>query len=515
MSVTLLEVWRAARARSVPFSGESAGFAALALCEATERSPRQLALTDAELGEDGVVRLLSHRACSEPQADKQLRTLLGRLLEVSSSPGPSLFRVAGRAGAASLHALAEEIEKALIPLNRAAARRALVRLHRETARAVSEGKLAPVPDLEEPAQIRLSPPPPPVAPSDSKISVAPPVRETQAALRRETPPPLPVQSPIPVVVACVTPPPVAVAAVTPPPVAAPVTLPSVVVPAVTLPPVAVPAVTLPPIHAALPVMLESREPTLPLALPLNPCASEPVEHVTSPQTVVARRARGLAPPPLPAANARSEKTPRMGSVDVAVISVQAAELPPLPESPSDLTERVPPVSDALEGDDAELRALEAWPVSLPSVEPRPLEEPSAASISLEELPSEPRSLLDPSPSLPRFALDIELSPDPPTLEPPALRESPALVVGVHVADSEELAEPVLDDELETRPLPSSVSALPVEPIRHLLAPESDVRELVSEFKVQGGLSETELRRELKALAGVDLTPGAAVNVGPR
>lgn len=476
MSVTLLEVWRAARARSVPFSGESAGFAALALCEATEHSPRSLGLVDAELGDDGVLRLLSNRSCSEQQADQELRTLLGRLLEVSSSPGPSLFRVAGRGGGASLHALADEIEKALIPLNRAAARRALVRLQRETARAVEQGKLAPVPDLEEPAQIRLSPPPPAVARSEQPKPVAPPVREARL---RESPPPLPVQSPLPMVVACVTPPPVAPVAVRP--IQAEI--------------------------ARLPIALESREPTLPLELPL--VAVPEVEHLTSPQTVVARRARGIpTPPPLPTSDTKSESTPRMGSVDVAVISVPATQLPPLQEASSDLTERVPSVIETAtehdfdapaEDGDAELRALERWPV------------PKVAELAPESDAVSP-------PELPRFPLDLDLSPDLPTAEPPAVRESPALVVGVHVADSDDTAEPVRDDELddlETRPLPSSVAQLPVEPIRHILAPESDVRELVSDFKVQGGLSETELRRELKALAGVDLTPGPAAGVGPR
>ncbi len=513
MSVTLLEVWRAARARSVPFSGESAGFAALALCEATQHSPRSLALTDAELGEDGTVRLLSSRTCSQQQADKEIRTLLGRLLEVSSSPGPSLFRVAGRGGGTSLPGLADEIEKALIPLNRAAARRALVRLHRETARAVEQGRLAPAPDLDEPAQIRLSPPAPPVAPTEAaprslvtSPPAPPPVAEKpEARVRRESPPPLPVASPIPVVVACETPPPA------PRPV-----------------PVRIP-------EPPPPLALASREPTLPLKLPLSVPAAE-VEQLTSAETIVARRARGLpTPPPLPPSRSpstSSERTPPMGSVDVAVIGV-SPPLPALADSPADATERVPPVSET-DGDES-LDALASWPLSSPrapslseleelEVEPEllpsrslPSVEPRAESVAAPDVapvfPAEAEEQL--SLPLPSFELSADLSPDLPTAEPPKLRESPALVVGVHVADSDERAEPVGDDELETRPLPSALEALPVEPIRHILAPQSDVRELLSEFKVQEGLSENELRRELKALAGVDLTPGTPLNVGPR
>ncbi|MGC4091339.1 MAG: hypothetical protein QM756_26365 [Polyangiaceae bacterium] len=305
MSVTLLEVWRAARARSVPFSGESAGFMVFALCEATAQAPRSLGLNDADLAEDGSLRLLSNRGCSAQQAETEMRTLLGRLLEVASSPGPSLFKIAGRAGGSSLSALAEEIEKALIPLNRAAARRALVRLFRETARAVAQGKLGAAPDLDEPAPIRLSPPPPAVAPKKAE----PPALKTQPT--------------------------------------APTVAPSVeAVRGLTAP--------LPPVVRRSPV-------PPPLAAPAAP---EP-EHLTSPETVVARRARGIrsVPPPLPEVH-RGERTPPMGSVDVAVISVPRAVLS---EVLGDTTERAPDVVELVlpENDDAELRALAAWPVASP------------------------------------------------------------------------------------------------------------------------------------------------------
>jgi hypothetical protein len=42
-----------------------------------------------------------------------------------------------------------------------------------------------------------------------------------------------------------------------------------------------------------------------------------------------------------------------------------------------------------------------------------------------------------------------------------------------------------------------------------------VHELLKGFQVAEGLGEAELRRELKALAGVDLTPGSGVDVVPR
>jgi hypothetical protein len=347
----------------------------------------------------------------------------------------------------------------------------------------------PTPALSPCSPVTSEPVPPPVSEKPAPRSV------------REIPAALPVASPIPVVVACETPPPdvLPLAAHLPEPV--------------------------------VPLALASRERTLPLKLPLRPPSSE-LEQLTSPETVVARRARGIVkPPPPPSARGRSENTPRMGSVDVAVIGVPAAPITQLAESPADATERVPAVSESNEEDS--LQALASWPVAnarpafdeseaeavpsrrLPSVEPRsapvastepgPVAVPSVEPVALDEQLSAP---------LPRFDLDSEITPDLPTAEPPAVRDS-AAVETVHVANSDEHAPQATEDEQLTRQLPSAPQKLPVEPIRHILAPQSDVRELLSDFKVQEGLSETELRRELKALAGVDLTPGTGLDVGPR
>src|SRR5690349_15403840 len=148
MSVTLLEVVRAARVRAVPFSGESAGYIALALCE-DFGSPRRVELAEVELGADGRVRLLQGSACDAEQTEQELRQLLAKLLKVSSSPGPALLRVASRVSGVGLSGLANELEKALIPLNRAASRRALLRLYRETERALKSGRLPSVSALTE------------------------------------------------------------------------------------------------------------------------------------------------------------------------------------------------------------------------------------------------------------------------------------------------------------------------------------------------------------------------------
>src|SRR5262245_46542254 len=131
MSVMLLDVWRAARARSVPFSGESAGYVALGLCEMMERDPRAIDLAAIELGADGGLRFARGEPCSGERAEGIVRDMLGKLLGVASSPGPALFRAANREPGAGVEVLTTELKKALIPVNRAAARRALLRLCRE------------------------------------------------------------------------------------------------------------------------------------------------------------------------------------------------------------------------------------------------------------------------------------------------------------------------------------------------------------------------------------------------
>ncbi|HEY8942992.1 MAG TPA: hypothetical protein VIM73_01970 [Polyangiaceae bacterium] len=142
MSASLSTVWRAARARLVPFAGESAGYIVLLVCEELVPSPRRVDSSTVHLEADGTVRVLGSEPASEAEAELALRSMLAELLEVASSPGPGLVRSASRPTSGSLRTFAVELEKALIPMNRAAARRALCRLHREAERVRDSGLLA-------------------------------------------------------------------------------------------------------------------------------------------------------------------------------------------------------------------------------------------------------------------------------------------------------------------------------------------------------------------------------------
>ena len=156
MSVTLSEVTRAARAHRAPLAGESAGYLVLAIADQVLSAPRLVNPGEIQLGEDGALRVLSGRASSEADAELALRQALDGLLLVASSGSAALTRASRRTSPVGLSGLVRELEAALIPVNRSAARRALARLHRETTRALVSGALPAeeaVPHAEAPVAV--------------------------------------------------------------------------------------------------------------------------------------------------------------------------------------------------------------------------------------------------------------------------------------------------------------------------------------------------------------------------
>jgi hypothetical protein len=163
MSVSLSEVLAGAEAQAVPLSAECAGYLVLAAADQAALSPRRVQAGEVCLLDDGAVRLLGGVPADDATAEGDLRELLGGLLSSASSSTAGLTRARRRAAGAGIGALLRELERALIPVNRAAARRALARLARETVRAKDEGRLtvAPPPP-REPAPVTA--PPAPVVP---------------------------------------------------------------------------------------------------------------------------------------------------------------------------------------------------------------------------------------------------------------------------------------------------------------------------------------------------------------
>ncbi len=195
MSVTLSEVKRAAKAHRAPLAGESAGYLVLAIADQVLSAPRLVDASDIQLTEDGALRVLSGHASSDVEAELSLRRALDQLLLVASSGSAALTRASRRTVPVGLSALVRELEAALIPVNRAAARRALARVHRETSRALASGSLP----AEEPesavmpvqAATTSAPPAPLTVGTEAPL---PPIAESHlnrvlSALRSELPAP--------------------------------------------------------------------------------------------------------------------------------------------------------------------------------------------------------------------------------------------------------------------------------------------------------------------------------------
>ena len=508
MTVSLLEILAAARAHAAPLAAESAGYLLLAVTDHVVAAPRAVAADEVELMPDGVVRLRARRrVAADAGVEQVLRQLLARTLEVSSSVGPALRRAAQRNEDAGLPALVRELETALIPVNRSAAKRALARLYRETERAKNSGKLAGLLDTE---RTRVT------------TEVVAPVVVA------------------PVVVAPV----VAAPVVAAPVVAAPVAL------AAEFPDLSPPA--LPVVHAApLPlVAAASLRPQKLVAAPAQ-CTPEPGLAVgepafTKPEPVILR------------AKERGNSTPRLGTL----VTLQT-----LPGEEGERTERAPavavdeqPLDLSIDVDlDEELEAASATSVAAaapqPFVDPEPSRMPDVLTAMLElhtgvdadEAPTRIRDVvtelrLAPTAvpaSLPTAAAAPTSAPAalvvPVSQALPALTPEPELVEDAWLTHSSltglqseprrfesERVESAVHDALTWNPGPvapaASVAVLPplviVEPLPEpspyapavLPVRTSDVSELLDSFYVSDAAEERELRSALKGMAGLELTP---------
>lgn len=114
-----------------------------------ELQPKQI-----YIGDEGTVAIVRRPSQNDASIDSaaptargaeaSIRGILQRLLDASGSQTPALAAVAKKAASAGVPALMQELEAALIPVNRAAGRRALARLAREAKRVtLGVGRNAP------------------------------------------------------------------------------------------------------------------------------------------------------------------------------------------------------------------------------------------------------------------------------------------------------------------------------------------------------------------------------------
>jgi hypothetical protein len=160
-SVTLEEVFAVVATRRVPLAPELAGYLVLEIAEHADPGGGEIDPKSVFIGEEGSVALVKARRDGHIEgAEASVRATLARLLDASGTQTPALAAAAKRRSGAGLQALAEEIEAALIPVNRAAGRRALARLAREVRRVtlgVGRNALPSVGDAS-PASRRTSSP---------------------------------------------------------------------------------------------------------------------------------------------------------------------------------------------------------------------------------------------------------------------------------------------------------------------------------------------------------------------
>ena len=141
--VTLLDVLGAAQSGQVALAPESAGYLALSLADALATAPRCPEATEVLLSDGGRVDVLARTPTSDRAAEAAGRALLAQLLRVAGSQAPALAAAAKKTAAVGVSALVRDLEAALIPVNRAAATRALARLHRETSRVRGDASEVP------------------------------------------------------------------------------------------------------------------------------------------------------------------------------------------------------------------------------------------------------------------------------------------------------------------------------------------------------------------------------------
>ncbi len=139
MSVTLLQVIAAAQRRHASLAGEMAGYLVLGAADLVAGGPRRLTAPRVLLEDGGTLSVLATEPSDALACEHDLRELLSDLLRFSRTAPPPLRRSSERPARGDVGLLVRELEAALIPVNRAAGRRALARLHRETRRAISLG----------------------------------------------------------------------------------------------------------------------------------------------------------------------------------------------------------------------------------------------------------------------------------------------------------------------------------------------------------------------------------------
>ncbi len=138
--VTAEELVRSLRRRQAALPSEIGTFVVFEACEAMlSHAPMAATLGSLIVSDEGTVSLPSAERTDQEGAARSLHSLLTSLLVVAGpAPTPALMRLAEEGpldGRWTLDQMRDDLEAALVPLNRTASRRVLARLVRETGRS--------------------------------------------------------------------------------------------------------------------------------------------------------------------------------------------------------------------------------------------------------------------------------------------------------------------------------------------------------------------------------------------
>ncbi len=149
MTTSLREIVLSVRYGDAALVGESAGYLVLGVADLFAEMPRAASLDAVHLSDDGSV-VVDASPCTFQESEASLRRMLNLLLQLVRTPCRNLDRVADRRETRGLAGLVAELESALVPVNRKAAKRSLARLVREAKKATARmGVLAAVEPVAE------------------------------------------------------------------------------------------------------------------------------------------------------------------------------------------------------------------------------------------------------------------------------------------------------------------------------------------------------------------------------
>jgi len=143
LGTTIEELIATMKERRVRIPSEIGAFIALEVCESLLEGPAAVRTSDVRVAEDGSISVFAPPgSATSEEAARSIVALLGSLLVAAGTGVPrvlvGLLEEGPTSGRWDLSSLRDDLEASLVPLNRAAARRVLARMLRETHRPRSE-----------------------------------------------------------------------------------------------------------------------------------------------------------------------------------------------------------------------------------------------------------------------------------------------------------------------------------------------------------------------------------------